>query len=101
MKNIILLISSFLLLASCVYTNTDDSHKLITFVNKSGKRLYVFRSYEYPNIEAFKNNPDPMLGGDSKIEANETTQSVLASGTSYEHIFDNSKPSGVFDNLCF
>lgn len=95
MKNLILLVSTFFLLISCVYTNTDDSHKLITIVNKSNKTLYVFRSYEYPNVEAYKHNPDPMLGGDSKVESHETTQSVLASGTSYEHIYENSIPSGT------
>ncbi|AZA90787.1 Uncharacterised protein [Chryseobacterium nakagawai] len=95
MKNVILLLSTMMMLVSCVYSNTENSHQVITFVNKTHKTLYVLSSYEYPDTDVYKQSPDPKLGGYNKVEANQATQNVLSSKTSYENLYHSLIPSGV------
>jgi hypothetical protein len=58
--------------------------------------LYIFGSTGYPNIDEYKSHPDPLYNVEQhKVEAYETTNNVLASGTSYEFIYKDFIPSGI------
>ena len=60
MKKIILYLGIIILIISCDATNTSNSHKIITVVNNSNKAIYIDKSSEYPNIDAYKNHPSPL-----------------------------------------
>ncbi len=96
MKNIILLLNIIPLLVSCEATNTARCHKIITFVNKTNKTIYVERSEDYPVFEAYKYDSDPLNNSNTtKVSANESSQNVLPSyGNCYEKMYPSIK-SGI------
>jgi len=94
MKNIILLLSTFIMTVSCRYENTADCHQVLTFENTTNKHIYVSSSFKYPNTEAFKYHPDPLLSPvDSKIEALEENTHILSGRTCYEVSLENAESS--------
>lgn len=96
MKKIIIFLNAIILLISCDANNTAYSHKIITVINKTNKTIYVVGSYQYPNTDAYKNTPDPLKTGFTKVLLNESTKNVLPSfGTSYESIYEYEIPSGI------
>jgi len=95
MKKVIALLFGLLLVVCCEASNSKDFHQLITIVNKTDKTMYVDWSTQYPDVNAYKSKPDPSLNGFSKVPANESTDQILASKSSYESIFENRIPSGV------
>ena len=96
MKKNILFLSIITLLISCEATNTSKCHKIITFVNKTNKTIYVDGSGEYPNTEDYKYNSDPLNNSyDTKVSANESSKNVLpTSGNCHEAIYPSIK-SGI------
>jgi hypothetical protein len=96
MKNIILFLNIIPLLISCNATNTASCHKIITFVNKTNKTIYVDGSGEYPKTEDYKYNSNPLNNSyDTKVGANESSQNVLpTSGNCHEAIYSSIK-SGI------
>lgn len=96
MKKIFVFLNISILLISCNATNTNSCHKIITFVNKTNKTIYVVGSGEYPNIEDYKYNSDPLNNSyDTKVSANEASKNVLpTSGNCHEAIYSNIK-SGI------
>lgn len=95
MKKIIIILCGLILLVSCEASNREDYHQLITIVNKTNKTFYIDWSTQYPDVNAYKSKPNPALNGFSKVSANETTDQVFASKSSYESIFKYRIPSGV------
>ena len=96
MKKIILLLSITIILISCDANNTAHCHKIITVVNKTNKSIYIDASYEYPDLEAYKHNADPLNNSDiKKVEANKSSRNMLpTAGKCYERIYTNIK-SGI------
>lgn len=96
MNKIFFLLIVIILFVSCEPHNSDDHHPLITVVNKTDDVIYVNRSYDYPNTDAYKTAPNPALGGYNKVGANATTNEVLPTfGTAYEYIYKDLIPSGI------
>lgn len=97
MKNIILLLNIIPLLISCEATNTDKCHKIITVVNKTNKTIYIDASYEYPNTDDYKYNPNPLKNPQTtKVEASATSKNVLPTyGNCYEARYPSRIKSGI------
>lgn len=94
MKNINLLLIFGILLISCEAKNTENCHKVITIINNSNKILYISESYNYPNIDDYKNLASPLISGSPKIEPNETRAYVPVRDC-IEYTYANQIPSGI------
>jgi hypothetical protein len=97
MKKIILFSNIIILLISCNATNTASCHKIITFVNKTNKTIYVDVSGEYPETDFRKSIGDPLNNSfTTKVEANNSSQNVLPTyGNCYEAIYPSRIKSGI------
>ena len=96
MKNLFIVLLIQVLINACSYKNTDNCHKVRTFLNKTDKTLFVdFGSYPLSVAENYVSNPF-IANPSFKILPRETNNTALSYGNCLEDSFQKAQKISVF-----